>query len=117
MPASSGLSPQILLGKIADSLRVMAGRQPLSGSFDVDAAALWQAIGASMIFTFLVTIYPGVGSSLSLFAATFIAQFIGIVLMLLLMHMILCTIGRSQNFYPLPCHFYGLKMCNSCLAG
>ena len=37
MSASSGLSPQILLGKIADSLRVMAGRQPLAGSFGADA--------------------------------------------------------------------------------
>ena len=54
MSASSGLSPQILLGKIANSLRVMAGRQPLAGSFGADAAALWQAIGAGMIFTFLV---------------------------------------------------------------
>ena len=62
-----------------------------------------------MIFTFLVTIYPGVGSSLSLFAATFIAQFIGIVLMLLLMHMILCTIGRSQKFLPFAVPFLWIE--------
>ena len=109
MSASSGLSPQILLGKIADSLRVMAGRQPLAGSFGVDSAALWQAIGAGMIFTFLVTIYPGVGSSLSLFAATFIAQFIGVVLMLLLMHMILRAIGRPQKFLPFAVPFLWIE--------
>ena len=67
MSVSSSLSPQILLGQIAISLRVMAGRQPLAGSFGADAPALWQAIGAGMVFTLLVTIYPGVGSSLSLF--------------------------------------------------
>ena len=109
MSASSGLSPQILLGKIADSLRVMAGRQPLVGSFGADAVALWQAIGAGMIFTFLVTIYPGVGSSLSLFAATFIAQFIGVVLMLLLMHMILRAIGRPQKFLPFAVPFLWIE--------
>ena len=109
MSASSGLSPQILLGKIADSLRVMAGRQPLAGSFGADAGALWQAIGAGMIFTFLVTIYPGVGSSLSLFAATFIAQFIGVVLMLLLMHMILRAIGRPQKFLPFAVPFLWIE--------
>ena len=98
MSESSGLSPKILLGQIAISLRVMAGRQPLAGSFVTDASALWQAIGAGMIFTLLVTAYPGVGSSLSLFAATFIAQFIGVVLMLLLMHMILRGVDRSQKF-------------------
>ena len=109
MSASSGLSPQILLGKIADSLRVMAGRQPLAGSFGADAAALWQAIGAGMIFTFLVTLYPGVGSSLSLFAATFIAQFIGVVLMLLLMHMILRAVGRPQKFLPFSIPFLWIE--------
>ena len=100
MSASSGMSPQILFGQIAISLRVMAGRQPLAGSFGVDAPALWQAIGAGMVFTFLVTIYPGVGSSLSLFAATFIAQLIGVVLLLLLMQMILRAVGRGQKFLP-----------------
>ena len=94
MSASTGLSPKILLGQIAVSLRVMAGRQPLAGSFGADAPALWQAIGAGMVFTLLVTIYPGVGSSLTLFAATFIAQFIGVVLMILLMQMIIWMMER-----------------------
>ena len=109
MSASSGLSPQILLGQIAVSLRVMAGRQPLAGSFGVDASALWQAIGASMVFTFLVTIYPGCGACVSLFAATFIAQFIGVVLMLLLMQMILRSVGRPQKFIPFAVPFLWIE--------
>jgi hypothetical protein len=109
MSASSGLSPKILLGQIAVSLRVMAGRQPLVGSFGVDASALWQAIGASMVFTLLVTIYPGVGSSVSLFAATFIAQFIGVVLMLLLMQMILRSVGRPRKFLPFAVPFLWIE--------
>ena len=109
MSASSGLSLQILLGQIAVSLRVMAGRQPLAGSFGVDPPALWQAIGAGMIFTLLVTIYPGVGSSLSLFAATFIAQFIGVVLMVLLMHMIINAVGRPQKFLPFAIPFLWIE--------
>ena len=100
MSLSTGLTPKNLLGQIAISLRVMAGRQPVVGSFGVDRDALWQAVAAGMIFTFLVTIYPGVDSSLSLFAGTFIAQFIGVILMLLLMNMILQAVDRSQKFLP-----------------
>ena len=109
MSASSGLSPQVLLSQIAASLRVMAGRQPLAGSFITDTPALWQAIGAGMIFTLLVTAYPGIGSSLSLFAATFIAQFIGVVLMLLLIHMILSGVGRTQKFLPFAVPFLWIE--------
>ena len=109
MSASSGLSPQILLGQIAVSLRVMVGQKPLAGSFGEDAPALWQAIGAGMVFTLLVTIYPGVGSSMSLFAATFIAQFIGVVLMLLLMQMILRGVGRPQKFLPFAVPFLWIE--------
>jgi hypothetical protein len=100
MSLSAALAPSILLAKIATSLRVMAGRQPVAGSFGNDADALWQAIGAAMIFTFLVTIYPAMGASWSLFLATFIAQFIGIILLLLLVQLILQAIGRPAKFLP-----------------
>jgi len=100
MSLSTGLTPRALLGQIAVSLRVMAGRQPVAGSFAADANALWQAIGAAMIFTLLVTIYPGVDSNLSLFVGTLIAQFIGIILLLLLVHLILQAIGRPTKFLP-----------------
>ena len=109
MTALSGLSPQNLIDQIAVSLRVMAGRQPLAGSFGADTHALWQAICAGMVFTLLVTIYPGVGSSLSLFAASFIVQFIGVVLMLLLMHMILRGVGRPQKFLPFAVPFLWIE--------
>jgi hypothetical protein len=100
MSISTALAPRILFDKIAVSLRVMAGRQPVAGSFAVNSEALWQAICATMIFTFLVTIYPANGAALSLFVATFIAQFIGIILLLLLVHLILETIGRPTKFLP-----------------
>ena len=109
MSESSGFSPQNLLVQIAVSLRVMTGRQPLAGSFGANTPALWQAIGAGMLFTLLVTIYPGAGSSLSLFAATFIAQFIGVVLMLLLMHMILRAVDRPQKFLPFAVPFLWIE--------
>jgi len=51
MSLSTGVTPQILLGKIAVSLRVMAGRQPVVGSFATNQDDLWQAIAAGMIFT------------------------------------------------------------------
>ena len=117
MSVSSSLSPQILLGQIAISLRVMAGRQPLAGSFGADAPALWQAIGAGMVFTLLVTIYPGVGSSLSLFVATFIAQFIGVVLMLILMHMILRAVSRPQKFLPFAVPFLWIENVQNLFGG
>ena len=117
MSALSGFSPKILLGQISVSLRIMAGRQPLAGSFGAGAPELWQAIGAGMIFTLLVTIYPGVGSSLSLFVATFIAQFIGVVLMLLLMHMILRAVGRPQKFLPFAIPFLWVENVQQLLGG
>ena len=117
MSSSSGLSPKILLGQIAVSLRVMAGRQPLAGSFGSSASELWQAIGAGMVFTLLVTVYPGVGSSPSLFAATFIAQFIGVVLMLLLIHMILHAVGRPQKFLPFAVPFLWIENVQQLLGG
>ena len=117
MSVSSSLSPQILLSQIAVSLRVMAGRQPLAGSFGADAPALWQAIGAGMVFTLLVTIYPGVGSSLSLFVATFIAQFIGVVLMLILMHMILRAVSRPQKFLPFAVPFLWVENVQNLFGG
>jgi Flp pilus assembly protein TadB len=72
------------------------------GSFATDQDDLWQAIAAGMIFTLLVTVYPGVGSSLSLFAGTFIVQFTGVILMLLLMHMIL-RVSRQAAKIPAFC--------------
>ena len=117
MTASTGLSPKILFGQIAVSMRVMAGRQPIAGSFGSSPPELWQAIGAGMIFTLLVTIYPGVGSSLSLFTATFIAQFIGVVLMLLLMHMILRAVGRPQKFLPFAIPFLWIENVQQLLGG
>ncbi len=98
MSSTNALAPRVLLNKIAVSLRVMAGRQPIAGSFEVDADALWQAIGATMIFTFLVTIYPAMGANLTLFTATFIAQFIGVVVLLLLVQLILQAVGRPTKF-------------------
>ena len=109
MSLSNVLTPQILLGKIAVSLRVMAGRQPVAGSFATDSDALWQAIAAGMIFTLLVTIYPGVDSSFSLFAGTFIAQFIGVILMLLLSNRILQAVGRSQKLLPFAVPFLWIE--------
>ena len=77
----------------------------------------WLIFAFVMIFTFLVTIYPGVGSSLSLFAATFIAQFIGVVLMLLLMHMILRAIDRPQKFLPFAVPFLWIENVQQLLGG
>lgn len=117
MSLSTGLTPQILLGKIAVSLRVMAGRQPVVGSFATDQDDLWQAIAAGMIFTLLVTVYPGVGSSLSLFAGTFIVQFTGVILMLLLMHMILRVVDRPQKFLPFAVPFLWIENVQQLLGG
>ena len=89
----------------------------LSWQLGVDAPALWQAIGAGMIFTLLVTIYPGVGSSLSLFVATFIAQFIGVVLMLILMHMILRAVSRPQKFLPFAVPFLWIENVQNLFGG
>ena len=100
MSLSTSLMPQILIEKISVSLRVMAGRQPVAGSFVLNSDGLWQAIAAGMIFTFIVTIYPGLGSNLSLFAGSFIAQFVGVIFLLLLINMILHAVGRPQKFLP-----------------
>ena len=117
MPLSKSLMPKSLFKNIAISLRVMSGRQPVVGSFSIDNNGLWQAIFAGMIFTLLVTFYPGIGSSPSLFLGTFLAQVIGVILMLLLIHLILRSVGRPKKFLPFSVPFLWIENVQQLLGG
>jgi hypothetical protein len=53
------LSPGRLMDLVKQTLLVMLGRRPFSGTYAFDAAAVWQAIWASVIFTLVVSLYHG----------------------------------------------------------
>jgi hypothetical protein len=77
----------------------MLGRRPISGSYAVDAPAVWQAIWASVIFTFIVSVYPGLRTGIGVLAANLILQLVAVVLMVLLFATILRGAGLSDRLF------------------
>ena len=93
------LAPSRLIGLIKHTLLMMLGRRPMSGIFAFDAAAVWQAIWASVIFTFVVSIYPGVQSGFALLLANLLLQLLAVVLMVLLFVVILRNAGLANRVF------------------
>ena len=81
MASLPNLSPSSLFVLIRVTLLVMLGRKPAIGSYDTSAAGVWQAIAASIVFTLLVTIYPGLEATPNLFFAALLLQLIGVVML------------------------------------
>jgi len=81
------------------TIMVMLGRRPISGSFVFDAPAVWQAIWASVIFTFIVSVYPGLRTGISVLAANLILQLVAVVLMVLLFATILRGAGLADRLF------------------
>ena len=65
------LAPGVLFIYIKRTVLVMLGRLSIDDAFQANIPGLWQAIWSSMIFTFLVSVYPGISIfvALSLFGA------------------------------------------------
>jgi hypothetical protein len=93
----------LAFGRLAElfkrTLLVMLGRRPISGSYAFDALAVWQAIWASVIFTFIVSVYPGLRTGIGVLAANLILQLVAVVLMVLLFATILRGAGLSDRLF------------------
>ena len=93
----------LAFGRLAElferTLLVMLGRRPISGSYAFDAPAVWQAIWASVIFTFIVSVYPGLRTGIGVLAANLILQLVAVVLMVLLFATILRGAGLSDRLF------------------
>ena len=81
------------------TIMVMLGRRPISGSYVFTAPAVWQAIWASVIFTFIVSVYPGLRTGISVLTANLILQLVAVVLMVLLFAAILRGAGLADRLF------------------
>jgi hypothetical protein len=97
--ADNSLAMGRLLDLIKRTILVMLGRRPISGSYVFDAPAVWQAIWASVIFTFIVSVYPGLRAGIGVLAANLILQLVAVVLMVLLFATILRTAGLIDRLF------------------
>lgn len=98
------LAPARLMSLIKHTLLVMLGRRPMNGTYAFDAPAVWQAVWASVIFTFIVSIYPGVRSGAGLLIANLLLQVlllqvVAVVLMVLLFVVILRNAGMASRVF------------------
>jgi len=97
--ADHSLSPGRLAGLVKQTLLVMLGRRPFSGTYVFDAPAVWQAIWASVIFTLIVSLYPGLRSGYGILIANLILQLLAVVLMVLLFASILRAAGLEKRTF------------------
>ena len=97
----TAMDNSLSFGRLAEliklTLLVMLGRRPVEASYDLSQAGVWQAIWASMIFTFLVAIFPGMQNGFSLLAANMLMQLVAILVMVLLFAMTLRTTGLEAR--------------------
>ena len=97
--AENSLSVARLADLFKRTILVMLGRRPMSGSYVFDASAVWQAIWASVIFTFVVSVYPGLRTGVGVLAANLILQLVAVVLMVLLFATILRGAGLADRLF------------------
>ena len=117
MASLPNLSPSSLFALIRVTLLVMFGRKPAIGSYDTSPAGVWQAIAASIVFTLLVTIYPGLEATPSLFFVALLLQLIGVVLLVLLINLLLKALGRPDKLLPFIVPFLWIENLQQLLGG
>ena len=78
------LAPGVLFTYIKRTVLVMLGKLSIDDAFQANIPGLWQAIWASMIFTFLVSVYPGIQNGLTLLFANMMMQMVAVLVMVFL---------------------------------
>ena len=78
------LAPGVLFTYIKRTVLVMLGKLSIDDAFQANTPGLWQAIWASMIFTFLVSVYPGMQNGLTLLFANMMMQMVAVLVMVFL---------------------------------
>ena len=117
MASLPNLSPSSLFALIRVTLLVMLGRKPAIGSYDTSPAGVWQAVAASIVFTLLVTIYPGLEATPNLFFAALLLQLIGVVMLVLLINLLLKALGRPDKLLPFIVPFLWIENLQQLLGG
>lgn len=113
----NGLSPAAIMAMLGVTLRVMLGRIPAVGHFLATPDGLWQAIGASLLLTVLVSLYPGLMATPTLFFTSIIVQLIGVLLLLLMFHRLLTRLGCGNKFLPFAVPFLWIENLQQLLGG
>ena len=93
------LSAARLTDLVKRTLMVMFGRRPVSGTYTLDAPAVWQAIWASMIFTVIVMIYPAITNGLMVLFTRLTVQLLAVVVTVLIFIRILNNSGLSNRIF------------------
>ena len=97
----NSLAPGRLMALVRHTLMMMLGRRPIASGFVLAPQGVWQAIWTSVIFTFIVSVYPGLRVGVSVLLANLILQLVAVVLMVLLFAAILRGAGLSDRISPL----------------
>jgi hypothetical protein len=111
------LAPGVLFIYVQRTLRVMIGRQSMKDAFPTDVAGLWQAIWASMIFTFLVSLYPGLQNGTTLLLANMMMQLVAVLTMVLLFMGALHALGLSDKVFVYIVPFLWIENVQHLVAG
>ena len=111
------LSPLTLFALLKTTLRVMLGRQPVVGSYDLSPAGLWQAVAASILLAILASFYPGLTASAWLFVTSIIVQLIGVMLLLLMFNLLLQRLGCADRFLAFSIPFLWIENLQQLIGG
>lgn len=95
------MSPRVLFTYVGRTIMVMLGRLPMNSAFLLTPQGLWQAIGASIVIAFLVSVYPLAGGGLGLLVAKVAAQTIAITAKSLLFMTVLKWMALQDKEFPL----------------
>ena len=95
----NSLAPGRLMALVRHTLMMMLGRRPIASGFVLAPQGVWQAIWTSVIFTFIVSVYPGLRVGVSVLMANLILQLVAVVLMVLLFAAILRGAGLSERLF------------------
>lgn len=111
------LTPRALLSCVVRTVQVMLGRLPMNSAFALTPQGLWQAVGASAIIAFIVSVYPMTGGGIGLLAAKVTAHIISIVAMSLLFMTVLRLMGLADKEFALLVPFIWIENIQYLAAG
>ncbi len=117
LPDKLGLSPSALLTQVRTTFLVILGRVPAVSSYLANADGLWQAVGASVIFTILISLYPAMTVTPVLFLISVLVQLIGVLLLLLLFYSTLRRADAVDKFLPFAVPFLWIENIQQLLGG
>ena len=111
------LAPGVLFIYVKRTLLMMLGKLSSDDGFQRNADGLWQAIWASLIFTFLVSLYPGIKTGLVLLFANLIMQMVAVLVMVLLFITVLRVMRLETQIFSFIVPFLWIENVQHLVAG